>query len=81
MHCPMTVINTGLMVRPHSAAMDQMLWAMPLAAICQVPKRATMLLTATFTSWKRPFSMPLGTAMRRILERRPAFQEKIHFFR
>lgn len=35
---------------PIKAATDQKLWATPLAAICTVPNRAVMLLSATFTS-------------------------------
>ena len=55
----MTVMNTGPIATPARAASDRMLCATPFAAIWYVPKSATILLSATFTNWKTPFSIPL----------------------
>ena len=81
MQRPMTVTNASPMAVPISAATDQKLWATPLAAICTVPNRAVILLSATFTSWNSPFSMPLGTAIPRIRRIMLPFQHKIWFHR
>ena len=65
------------MASPMMEAIDQMLWATPLAAIWAVPNRATMLDRATFTSWWTPFSTPLGRATPMIRRSRSPSRVKI----
>ena len=73
----MTVTKAGPIAAPTSAASDQMLCAMPFAAICTVPNSAVMLLSATLMSWNRPFSTPFGTATRRMRQSMPPSQRRI----
>ena len=42
------------------------LLAMALAAVAEVPRGVTSPSTISFPTWNIPFSMPLGTPMRRI---------------
>ena len=79
MHCPITVTKASPRAVPIRAATDQKLCATPLAAICTVPKRAVILLSATFVSWNSPFSIPFGTAIPRIRFTMLPSQWKIFF--